>query len=98
MESYPPQGPEQDAPDAPLQDPAPPVWTPAPPAPAWGTAYGAYGPYGPMHPPPAPPKRTNPLAVATLIVPGLPPPGPRRGWGPRVPRTAAPPRPRTRHA
>ena len=56
------------------QAPPPPVWAPGVPAPGWGTGYGAdgpyrtYGPYGPMQPPPAPPKRSNPFAVAALVV------------------------------
>src|SRR5438132_13919901 len=75
MDSYPHQDPEQDPPQG-QQAPAPPVWAPAAPAPTWGTGYGPhgpygthgpYGPYGPMEAP-APPKRSNPLAVAALIV------------------------------
>ena len=80
----PPKGPDKEregppegalnGPNEGQQAPAPPVWAPGAPAPTWGTGYGAHGPYGPygpygrMEPPPAPPKRSNPLAVAALIV------------------------------
>ena len=75
MDSYPHQDPQQDPPEG-QPAPPPPVWAPAAPAPTWGTGYGPqgpygtqgpYGPYGPMEPP-APPKRSNPLAVAALVV------------------------------
>src|SRR5205823_8069607 len=75
MDSYPHQDPLQDPPEG-QPAPPPPVWAPAAPAPTWGTGYGPqgpygtqgpYGPYGPMEPP-APPKRSNPLAVAALVV------------------------------